>query len=497
MSEESEEVEEQGGPSFNAEILRSYLTFAGNAIRAHKVLIGVVAAFGLVLTVLAVRFVPRTYSCTTVMMTVENQVLDGNGGGRPLAGAETLMMRHETLEELIKQTDLVHKYQPRRPPLLRTKDRVMAALLGPLDDKVITAILVGTLESRLMVSAKGDTLEIRVDWNDPATTAELAQAAQDKFLNIRHQAEISAFQEKMGILDAHAAKMREEIDALANQMKESLTAKAAALSKSGTKADAAKVTELKSTLSFAPRPRSAASDQQLPELRERLTTQKQKLAATENERSGRISAERAKLDELKLHLTPNHPQVITQEERLAAASAVPSDLALLRAEVSDLEVQVKQRDAMARTGPLGPGGRVAGGSAATMAGSTEMLPSDIIRLLDSDDVDPALSAQMSGAVVRYASLRDEVRGAKLALDTAQAAFNHRYQVVIPVEEPGRPLKPSLPLVAAAGVILSLLLAFLIPILLELKRGVLVERWQVDHLQFPVLAELRLPERSDG
>jgi hypothetical protein len=25
----------------------------------------------------------------------------------------------------------------------------------------------------------------------------------------------------------------------------------------------------------------------------------------------------------------------------------------------------------------------------------------------------------------------------------------------------------------------------------------VERWQVDHLQFPVLAELRLPERSDG
>src|SRR6185503_6643737 len=112
----------------------------------------------------------------------------------------------------IKETDLVHKYYPRRPPLLRAKDRAMQSLFGPLSDKIVTAILVGTLESRLMVAAKNDTLEIRVDWNDAATTAELARAAQDGFLKIRHRAEISAFQEKMGILDTHAAKMREEID---------------------------------------------------------------------------------------------------------------------------------------------------------------------------------------------------------------------------------------------------------------------------------------------
>jgi len=121
----------------------------------------------------------------------------------------------------------------------------------------------------------------------------------------------------------------------------------------------------------------------------------------------------------------------------------------------------------------------------------------VLKLLDRDDVDPAHSAQMSGAVVRYASLRDEVRGAKLALDTAQAAFNHRYQVVIPVEKPNAPIKPKMGVVIGVGIFLSLLLGFGIPVAVELKRGVLVARWQVDHLRFPVLAELRLPERTDS
>jgi uncharacterized protein involved in exopolysaccharide biosynthesis len=493
MSEEAEEVESESGASFNPEVLRSYLTFAKNAIAAHRLLIGVVTVVGFVLTGLVVKYIPRTYSCATVLMTVENAVLEGNGGGRPLAGAEGLMMRHENLERLIKETGLVRKYYPRRPPLLRAKDKIMASLVGPLDDKVITAILVGTLESRLHVEAKNDTLEIRVDWSDPATTAEVARAAQDAFLKLRHRAEISAFQEKMGILDAHAMKMREEITVLADQMKSALQAKAEEITKASKAKGTGDSPALKVT-TLRPRP-APVPDSQLPELREKLAAAKAKLTATEHERSSRISGERAKLDELKLRLTPNHPQVITQSERLAAAEDVPSELALLRAEVSDMEIQIKQRDAMAKTGSVGSTRVLV--SATPGSAASEVISADVMRLLDNEDVDPALSAQMSGAIVRYGALRDEVRGAKLALDTAQAAFNHRYQIVIPVEEPDRPSKPALPLVALAGIALSLILAFSLPILLELKRGVIVERWQIDHFQLPVLAELRLPERTDG
>jgi uncharacterized protein involved in exopolysaccharide biosynthesis len=376
---------------------------------------------------------------------------------------------------------------------LKLKDRISQALFGPLSEKTVASILVGTLENKLSVTAKNDTLEIKVDWSDAATTAELAEAAKQGFLKIRHRTEISAFQEKMGILDTHAAKMREEIDALALQLKAALDAKAAEVAKA-TNASAPKAGRGEVAVSTPiARRRPAVADETLPLLREKLAAARQRLTAAEQERSARMSSERAKLDELKLRFTANHPQVVIQEERHALASNVPSELAQLRAEVTDLEGQIKQHDAMASA----PGGVVrTAGSAAASDAASEVLSADVLRLLDRDDIDPALSAQMSGAVVRYGHLRDDVRGAKLALDTAQAAFNHRYQVVIPVEQPNRALKPNMAVVGGAGVFLSLLFAFLLPILLELRRGVLVERWQVDHFQLPVLAELRLPDRLD-
>lgn len=175
------------------------------------------------------------------------------------------------------------------------------------------------------------------------------------------------------------------------------------------------------------------------------------------------------------------------------ASQVSSELAMTRGEVSDLEAQIRQREATMKVGQ--PAGATGGTASGAGAGDTGALPTEILGLLDQPEVDPAMSAQMSGAIARYGSLRDEVRGSKLALDTAQAAFNHRYQIVTPVEEPNRPTKPKVPVIYGVGIALSLLIAFLLPLLLELKRDVLVERWQVQGFQLPVLAELRLPPSS--
>ncbi|HKY39979.1 MAG TPA: hypothetical protein VJN18_28790 [Polyangiaceae bacterium] len=494
MEEEEESSEESsGGGGINAETIRSYLAFLGRALRSRKALIGTIAISGLALTLLAARFLPKTYSCTTVMMTVENAVLDGARGPNSLAGAEGLIMRHENLEALIRETQLVKKYPVRRPALLKAKDRLIASLLGEMDDRTLTAVLVGTLESKLSVSVEDDTLEIKVEWSDPGTAAELAEATKAGFLRIRHKAEISAFQEKMAILDEHATKLREEIDALAAQLKESLQAKADELRRESGSGGATG----KTAAAAAPlvRRRVAVTDDALPDMRERLLSSKDKLRSMEAERTNRLTAERIKLDELNVKFTSNHPEVIAQQERVGLASQVPAELAMLRHETTDLERQIKQREAMAKTGQSVPM-RGGGGSVASVARS-ESLPSEILALLDRDDADPAITAQMSGAVVRYGSLRDEVRGAKLALDTEQAAFNHRYQVVIPVEAPSKPDKPKLPVVLGAGIFLTLLLCLVVPVLLELRRGILVERWQVSHFQLPVLAELRLPKRSDS
>src|SRR5205814_3262 len=169
-------------------------------------------------TGLVVKFIPRTYVCSTVMMTVENAILDGNRGPKPLAGANGMIMRHENLELLAKETGLIKKYSERRPPLLRFKDRLLSSVFGKPNDKTMVAILVGTLESKIDVETKDDQITITVSWSDPYTAAELATAVEDGFLKMRHQAEISAFQEKMAIVDSHASKLRQEVETLATQL---------------------------------------------------------------------------------------------------------------------------------------------------------------------------------------------------------------------------------------------------------------------------------------
>jgi uncharacterized protein involved in exopolysaccharide biosynthesis len=498
MEDESAQNEEEtGGGGFNPDALKSYLAFIRRATRPRKNVTRLIVVIGLILTGLVVKFVPRTYTCTTVLMTVENEVLDEGSGSRPLAGATGLIMRHENLENLIKATNLLKKYGERRPPLMRLKDRLIEGVFGKMDNKTLTAVLVGTLEAKLEVTVEKDTLEIKVNWSDKVTAAELAEATKQGFLKMRHTAEISAFQEKMAILDNHAATLRQEVDDLAAQIKASLAAKAAEAAKTGVTPGGTKLKtpEAAAVVTRTVRSKRPAPDAELPELRAALEASKKKLASAEDDRRQRINAERAKLDELKLRLTPMHPQVITQEERVGIASQVSSDLALLRAEVADGEAQLRQREAMAATsaGATSVSVKTTGGTSGPVA---EPLPADILELLDREDTEPALAAQMSGAVVRYARLRDDVRGSKLALDTAQAAFNHRYQVVIPVEEPNKPSKPNLLVIAVAGLVLSLLVGFAVPILLELRSGVIVEKWQVQHLQLPVLAELRLPANRD-
>jgi uncharacterized protein involved in exopolysaccharide biosynthesis len=498
---EGNEEEEQRGGGLNVEVLRSYGRFAQRALVRRKVLIAAVATVGTVLTLMIASLWPRTFSCQTVMITTYNGVLDSNQGPQPLAGAELVTTR-ENLEALIKSTNLTRKYVERRPPLLEYKARIMAAIFGPLDEKVLSAIVVGTLQTRLELKAEKDKLTITADWTDGKTAAELAEAARESFLRIRNRTETSAFQEKMSILDAHAATLRDEIEGLAKQARDDLSAKRAeimaeAKSASGTTATSGSV-DAKRPPAASPRslPRRSkpATDAQLPELKERLAALKTRLTQAESDRSRQITEQQGKLEELKLRLMPNHPQVITQEERVNIASQVSSELAMMRGEVSDLEAQIRQRTATANLGQASSGSSGSAGGT-TAAGDTGALPTEILGLLDQPEVDPAMYAQMSGAIARYGSLRDEVRGSKLALDTAQAAFNHRYQVVTPVEEPNRPIKPKVPVIYGVGLALSLLLAFLLPLLLELKRDVLVERWQVQGFQLPVLAELRLPPSS--
>src|SRR5258706_15426673 len=116
MEEDNQQQDEQGGRGgFDPKLLGSYWSFAKRSLKARKLLFSGILFSGLLLAILVAKYLPRTYGCTTVLMTGENAILDSRGGPRPLAGAQGMILRHENLEQLVKQTGLIKKFAERRP----------------------------------------------------------------------------------------------------------------------------------------------------------------------------------------------------------------------------------------------------------------------------------------------------------------------------------------------------------------------------------------------
>jgi len=481
---------EQGGGGFQIELVRSYLDFAKRAIRSHWLLSSFLFLLGASIAISAAVFWPRTFSCTTVLMPMNNSLLDGKGTPPLLVGAEDLILRHENLEGIIRDIGLVQKNAARRPPILRLKDKIIHSIFTvPTDEKLQVAMLVATLEAKILVNTDKTDLTIKAEWSDAQTAAELAEAARESFVRARHTAEMSAFEEKMAIYNEHATKLRADIAIFAEQLQQSREDRVKqAQGERVANAKNGEGGEKPRGLRAVAAPRAPVADAQLPGLKEQLDGIKKKLADFDAERDRQLRDAQLRLEDLKVHLTPSHPDVLAQAERIAMLQKDPADIALKRSEAKDLETTIAQREGLARG--------ISGGATSVVIStdpqkSAEALPTEITELLARDDGDPALVAQLQSAISTYSGMRSELLETRVALDTAQAAFNHRYQVIIPAEAPNRPDKPKPAMIVIAGLVLSLLVSLITPLALELKKGVLTERWQVEH-QLPVLAELHLP-----
>jgi len=107
-------------------------------------------------------------------------------------------------------------------------------------------------------------------------------------------------------------------------------------------------------------------------------------------------------------------------------------------------------------------------------------------------IDPALAEQFDSALRKYRALRDQISSAQIDLDTAQLAFKHRYKIVAPAETPTKPIKPKVPMIVGGGIVAALLLAIAAAIGAELRTDRIMQRWQVQQIALPVLADLRFP-----
>jgi uncharacterized protein involved in exopolysaccharide biosynthesis len=502
MSDDYDSDDGEGGGGLNTELIFSYLAFVKRAIVRRKYLVLGVFAAVMVLALLCVRYWPRTYYCESRLMATGKGLSQRTEerGGDALKGATEFVVRHENLEAIIKQTDLVRLYQERRQPIIKLKDAILEKFRGPIGEKALYGGLVWTLEEKLKATTEGSSLTISVEWPDAQSSALIVDAAQNNFFEVRHVAEISTISEYISILEGHASRLRGEVDALAQQIRqlkenkrnESLARLKGAL---GPKATPAEVNAAATRGIVVPaRPRSSlVPDEETVRLKVMLEAKQRAIADLEDSRQRRLVDLQSKLADMQTKYTAQHPLVIDAKQGIASLSQETSQVSALRGEVRSIEADIRRRTGSAESPSGGTVVIRAPGEAA--APTAAPLPADITNLLQDikeEDLDPAVTAQFRYAVENYSSIRGQISSARVDLDTSQAAFKYRYKVVVPPEAPDKAIKPKIPLILGGGFFLALVLSLISAIAAELKDGRIVESWQVQQIALPLLAELSFP-----
>jgi len=502
MEDDDGEEEQSGG--IPTELILSYLAFAKQALKKRIVLETTIFVVVTTITVVVAIILPRTYHSESRLMAQRSDVLATRGDsiGDALRGAPDVVLSRENMEKIVKQLDLVRIWDERRPPVLKLKDTIMTKLRGPLSAKDQADGLVGLMKDKLTVTVgNGDgTLTLAADWADPESAAKIVEAAEQNFLESRHSAEISMIADYAAILEEHAADARKDVDNLAEQVRKARKEKIARVKEAIAKPEKDK-DEAEGALSaphYVPAARpvhtGGDADEETARLKTQLEAKQRAISDMESERRRRLLEQQARLADLETKFTEAHPSVLDAKQRILALSKEDPQVASARAEVAELEQDLKRRVSSSQA-TSGAGSTVlmhaSGGLSRPPA--SETLPPEITDLLrDRDIIDPALAEQFDSALRKYRALRDQISSAQIDLDTAQLAFKHRYKIVAPAEAPTKPIKPKIPVILAGGIIGALLLAFAAAILAELRTDRIMQRWQGQQIALPVLADLRFP-----
>ncbi|MGE0732761.1 MAG: hypothetical protein AB7O92_00420 [Acidimicrobiia bacterium] len=221
---------------FDTEKLRQGATFARRAVRRHPV-----TALGGVVLVLGAGSVswlaaPLTYQSTAVLSARSDVVSSAianpgravpQGADQPLANARETILSEANIDRIIDDAGLIQ----------RAQDHAGETSLGELRRLVFDAVGLGQstdvdklredlrreLRESLLVQIDGgsngpDRLTITVYWTDADDATAIVAAAQENFLEDRHQADLGPIEAALAILERYKA----DADADVEQLREEL-----------------------------------------------------------------------------------------------------------------------------------------------------------------------------------------------------------------------------------------------------------------------------------
>jgi uncharacterized protein involved in exopolysaccharide biosynthesis len=456
------------------------------------------AVFGLAVavSVATAALVPRVYAVDTKILTQRNLVMPSLGNPRrsvpmesdaPTRAAADVILGRDNLLAIVREANLVERWEAERSMMLRLKDRAVRAVRPSPTDEDKERAIVTVLEKKLSVQADDAIIRISVEWPSPQTAYEIVSLAQRNFLAGRSAVEVAIIADTIGILTVEAGRQREAVDAAFARVVQLRKASLDTTEQAAPPA-AAPASTPRLVAAPAPAPKPAAPVD--PKIATQLEDKRRAIRAIEEPRQQRIAELEARRARLLMTFTEAHPEVVQVDAELKAARVEPSVLAELRREEAELVTKLNEM-AAPEPGRARPRPRMVLVTPASPSSPAAPV-ADVLTREEEPELADA-KARLQVATRRYEDLMDRIDSARIELDTAQAAFKYRYNVVEPPELPREVARPNAVMIALGGILLGALLAFFVAAAGDLASGRFVEAWQVRRkLSIPLLAEIPQP-----
>ena len=493
---------------------RDYASYALGSLRRHRLL--ALAVFTAIVggTIGSFFALPRTYHVETRALAQPTSALtvrgDGPGADSLTRAAADTVLRQDNLLALIRETDLLQYTRDHRAPAQRVRDALVRRLRGHDESEADQLdALVKRLEKKLVVwtsdggnNASGSTVTIAIDWPDATMACRLVDAAQRAFLDARYAREVTALEESIAILRAHTASLKTDIDDAVGRIERMRGTGEPSGKETATEPPSpapSRLVALPRTVAVAPSAPRADGD--LKQVNAEIQAKQHAIDELEDLRRRRLSDLQARLAEARATFTESHPTIVDLKQSIAALSSESAQVAGLRQEIASLRSESEAINARASEAPPpaltwapAPPSRPT-----TPSPTPPQVSADVLRVaLDlREDRDPAMvyaRGQLRDAMDKYAALRAQIQTAQIDLETSQAAFKYRYTVVTPARLPRHSTVPNIPVVTLISVLAAAFCAFVVAVWADLRRGRLLERWQIERLlRRPIIGEIALPD----
>jgi uncharacterized protein involved in exopolysaccharide biosynthesis len=475
--------------------LRMVLGFFLRSPRRHPALAIVPALFAIGLTVCLAAWWPRTYTADMRVVTHHNGVLVEHDGIPPLpeptAGVSDEILKRDSLEALIKQLDLVARWDAMRSPVLRLKDKVVGLMRDESDKKA--RALVAILEKSIKVAIEQNAITLSVDWPNPQVAYEILNSSYNNFLEARVDSEVNVYSERLRVLELRAQIAAHDVDTAIENLVQREQERRGATPEPAAPAEAPPTAQAQSTEPAPARviarpPPPPGSPSANDETARALEDVRAQIRAGEDERRRRAAEADAQLADSLAALGPLHPTVLALKRKGEAVREPSPQLEALRAREKELVAKLAADIPAAATPQGSPGVLVHAPTPAAVPG----VPSELREMLLNRDDPPTAYARtkLQATSQQYNDILGRLQLAKIERDVAQASLRESYTVVRPSEVPVKPTKPNAVIIVAVGLIVALLLGFAIPGVRDLSAGRFIEPWQVEaDLEMPVLGML--------